>query len=377
MKLFNTLTLITAAATLTLSSCKKDDKEPTVEETPAAGPSYTIPTTYDFGTNTNFKTSAQRVNMAKELITYLRSTHTATAQVTILSSKMNEMYANSNSQFADAALNTSGINLRDKVSTSFSLNNELISYFNEAATVSSSTASASNGTAGKLLGPAPTTSAGVQSAWLVDAKGFEYKELVEKGIMGGLFYSEAMKILNKIENFDNATVVAGEGTAMEHAWDEAFGYFGVPVTFPTTTTSLSYWGSYCNSVNAAIGSNATIMNAWLKGRAAISNKDADGRDEAKKIVVATWEKIAAARFITYMKQAKTNIAVDGPRNHALSEGIGFIRAFRYNSAKTISDVDIALLASYIGDNLYNVSQSNIDLAINKVADIFKLDASKL
>jgi hypothetical protein len=279
--------------------------------------------------------------------------------------------------FADAGLNSSGISLKEKSDNNFGFQAEVEAVFAEAAATSQGTVAGSDGTAGKVLGPVPTTSNGTQAAYLFNAKGFEYKELVEKGAMGAIMYYQAATILKNIGSYDNSTVIAGQGTAQEHAWDEAFGYFGVPASFPTSTAGLSYWGSYCNSVNAAIGSNATIMNVWLKGRAAISNKDNAGRDAARDIVVSTWEKVGAARFITYMKQAKTNFANNGLRNHALSEGVGFIKAFRYNPAKTISDTDINSLLTIIGDNLYQVSQAKIDEAIGKVATIFSLDASKL
>lgn len=378
MKKNSYLSLIAIAVLLSVSSCKKDKTEPEPEPTPAPAPAYTVPTTYNF-TSADLKTSTQRLAMFRELITYIRSTHTATANVTINAANMQNMYQNSGSPFADAGslgLNASGISLKEKTNNGTGMVNELEAIFAEAASTSQSTVGASDGVAGKLLGPAPTTTNGTQAAYLVNSKGFEYKELVEKGGMGAIIYSEAMTILKNIGTLDNATVVNGL-TAQERAWDEAFAYFGVPVAFPTSTTGLLYWGSYCNSVNGALGSNQTIMNAWLKGRAAISNKDNAGRDAARDIVVTTWEKIGAARFITYLKQAKTNFSNDGARNHSLSEGVGFIRAFKYNPAKKITDSEIGELMGYIGNNLYQVSQTNLDAAISKMASIFSLDAGKL
>lgn len=381
MKRINPVLLAALSTLVVFTSCKKDKKDPEPEtpiETPA--PSYTIPTTYAFGTNMSLQSSNQRVAMFRELITYLRSTHTATANVVISAQKMKDMFSNTGSPFADAGnlgLNASGISIKEKTDGTYGAVQELEAIFTEVAGVSSTTVSGSNGTAGKVLGPVPTTSGAVQAAYLMTSKGFEYKELVEKGAMGAFLYSEATTLLKNIGNYDNSTVVAGKGTAMEQAWDQAFGYFAVPVSFPTTTTGVAYWGSYCNAVNGALGTNATIMNAWLKGRAAISNKDNAARDAARDIVVATWEKVGAARFITYMKQAKTNFANDGARNHSLSEGVGFIRAFKYNPAKTISDADIAILMGYIGSNLYEVTESNIDASIAKMAAVFSLDATKL
>jgi hypothetical protein len=371
MKIKSILSISAAAAAL-LVSCKKEVPEPVIPPIPNT---YTVPATYDFGASTSFTVSAQRLNMQKELITYLRSAHNATTNVTLDAQKLQNFFANTGSPFADASLNTSGTSIKEKTSNTFGMVGEIQNWLDEAAATSAGGAEAKDGVAGKMLGPVPSNSTATRSSWLLNASGFEYKELVEKGLMGAMQYAEAMRLLKNIGSFEHNN--AAEGSAMERAWDEAFGYFGVPASFPTTTTGLSYWGNYCNSVNAAIGSNATIMNAFLKGRAAITNKDNAGRDEARDIVVATWEKVGAAKLIAYLKQAKTNFAVDGLRSHALSEGYGFIRAFRYNDAKKITEADIVTLENLIGDNLYQVSITNIDLAIEKVSTVFGIDATKL
>jgi hypothetical protein len=355
------------------ASCKKDPVEP--ETPPAETPSYTVPATYDFGTSVNYKTSETRISMLKEFITYIRSTHTSTAHVNLEQSKLYAYYENTGSPFASAELNSSGINLKDKVSNTYGQLSEMNIWLPEAAAASQTTVEASKGAAGKVLGPVPAT--GIRSAWLINGYGFEFKELVEKGIMGSVMYNEAMQRMKLIDGYDNATTLDGGGTAMERAWDEAFGYFGVPVSFPTTTTGLSYWGNYCNSVNPAIGSNKTIMDAFLKGRAAISNKDYAVRDAQRDIVVSTWDMVAAAKLIAYLKQGKTNIAETGLRSHALSEAYGFIRAFRYNHAKKISDADINTLLDLLGNNLYDVTADKLTQAINLVAGVYGIDANKL
>jgi hypothetical protein len=358
---------------LLTTSCKKDTVEPE-EETPApSGPTYNIPTTYNF-TSADFTSSTQRLSMLGEMITYIRSTHTTTqtTQPTILAQKLKDMYGNANNQFTLSTLNTSGIQLKDKTDNTFSFQTILEASFDDAEPASNTAAtnptvsSASNGVKGKLV-----TST---RAILVDANGLEYKELAEKGLMGSVLYYQAMTILKNIATYDNVTKVNGI-TAQEKAWDEAFGYFGVPVDFPTNTTGLKYWGSYCNSVNVAIGSNSTIMDAFLKGRAAVSNGDAARRDSNRDLVMATWEKVVAAKCISYLKGAKNNLSDISTLHHNLSEGYGFIKAFKYNPSKTISDPDIALLEGYLGTNFYNLVPSNLDNAINKLAAVFNLNAS--
>jgi Domain of unknown function (DUF4856) len=374
MKKFTYLSVLAVTTLLTFSSCKKDTKEPEPEPTPEPTPAYTIPTTYDFANASSTVTSSQRISMLGELTTYLRSTHTTTAatQPTISAQKLKDMYANANNQFATTTLNSSGIQLKDKTGNGFSFATTLDASFDDAEPASITSAlnptitTASNGVKGKLISPA--------RAILVDANGFEYKEVAEKGIMGAVFYYQATTLLSTIGSLDNSTLINGS-TAQEKAWDEAFGYFGVPIAFPTNTVGLKNWGSYCNSVNVAIGSNATIMNAFLKGRAAIVNKDNAGRDAARDIVIATWEKVAAAKCISYLKGAKTNLSDQATLHHNLSEGFGFVTSFQYNPSKTISNADINLLLSYFGTNLYNLQTTNLDLAISKLETVFGLNAA--
>jgi len=355
-----------------LVSCKKETQ--TTEETPDNTPTYTVPTTYAFGANSNYTLATAHINMTKELVGYVRSTHNVTTQIILDVNKLKGMFLNTAGSFTESALSNAPFSLSSKMSDAYGFKSSFETTLSEIATVSQSTLTASDGTAGKLVG---NNSAGTQSAWLVDKDGFEYKEIVEKGIMGSLFYSEAMQLLKNIENYDNTTVTAGEGTSMEHAWDLAFGYFGVPVSFPTTTTGLSYWGNYCNSVNAAIGSNATMMNAFLKGRAAISAKDMAVVRDMKTILITNWEKLAAAKLINYLKGAKTNFALDGQRIHNLSEAQGFIKSFRYNSSKLITDTQIDQQLQLLGNNLYKITSTNIDQLISNLSSIYSLDASKL
>jgi hypothetical protein len=368
------ITAFAALVSLVAVSCKKKDKEDDIIENPT---SYEVPTTYNF-TTIDTVGPKQAIAMLGELLTYVRKTHVITNAFTLDAQKLRDYYANTNSPFGVPSLNTSTLNLKDKTSATYGLPAELDAAFSDAVTASINanvdydSTTAKDGHAGKLV-------KGTRYI-LVDANGVEYKEYIEKGIMGAVFYSQATTLLNTIDKFDNTTIENGL-TAQERAWDQAFAYFGVPVDFPSNTKGLKNWGSYCNAVNGAIGSNATIMNAWLKGRAAISNKDNAARNEARDIVVRTWEKVCAARFITYAKGAKTNIADIAAFSHGLSEAVGFIRAFKYNSAKTISDGDINTLLGYFQTagvvNLYKVTPTNLDNAIAKMAAVFGLDASKL
>lgn len=367
------LPAIALVAFASFSSCKKDKTEPQVEPEAPTTPAYTIPTTYNFS-NADFTSSKQQIDMLSELTTYLRSTHTSSAatQPTLSAQKLQDMYQNINNAFSSNALNTCGIQLKTKTGNQFSFQAALEANYNDAQSASIFAAAnptlntASNGFKGKLISSTRSI--------LVDANGFEYKEYTEKGIMGAVFYYQATTLISTIGTLDNTQLVDGR-TAQEKAWDEAFGYFGVPVAFPTNTVGLKNWGSYCNSVNVAIGSNADIMNAFLKGRAAISNKDDANRTAAGTTVIKTWEKVGAAKCISYLKGAKNNLSDKATLHHNLSEGYGFVVAFQYNPVKTISDADIATLLGYFGTNLHNLNVANIDLAIAKLESVFSLNAA--
>ena len=109
---------------------------------------------------------------------------------------------------------------------------------------------------------------------MIGGDGLDHAQLIEKGLMGACLYYQATSVYfgDDRMNVDNEMVEVGEGTEMEHHWDEAFGYFGVPKDFPTSTDGLFFWGSYSNQRNGILESNQKLMDAFLKGRAAISAK---------------------------------------------------------------------------------------------------------
>ena len=357
------LPILFSAMVIMASSCKKED---TPEPTPVT-PGYTVPTTYNF-TNVNYTGQKQRIAMMDELSAYMRTGNTAG---TVLDAqKMKDMYANAGNPFNDSTLNTSGKQLKNKT---FSLDQSMFeAFFDSLAVASQATGAGSNGTAGVVVGSSDPT-----KKYLCSANGIEYNQLVTKGLMGAVFYYQATShYLENIATSDNVTVTTGEGTTMEHHWDEAFGYFGVPVDFPTTLTGLKYWGSYSNQRNAVLSTNTTIMNAWLKGRAAISNSDYTARDEAKTTIRDNWEKICAGSAIHYINAAKTHLTDDALRNHELSECLGFIMSLKYSTVKKITDTQLAQVQAYIGTNLYNVTTADLDNAKDLLSTVYGLDSVK-
>lgn len=345
-----------------IHSCKPEDDD--------NEPKYEIPTTYNFS-NVNYTGQTQRLDMLGEMTSYMKTANTP--GTTLDAQKLKDMFANTNNQFTGTGLNDSGKQLKNKC---FAPDVALFeSYFDAIALASQSTVAGSNGVSGVV-----TSTTDPSKKYLFNENGFEYTQLIEKGLMGAVFYYQAVSVYlsdDKVgDAVDNTTVTPGQGTPMEHHWDEAFGYFGVPIDFPANTTGIRYWGKYCNDRNGLLNTNAVIMNAFIKGRAAISNKDMATKNEQIPLIRDNWEKVSVATAIHYLNDAKAAIADDAIRNHALSEAVAFIKALKYNPTKKITDAQIDEALGYIGSNLYNVTLSNLDNARNLLSGIYGMNNIK-
>ena len=324
---------------------------------------YEVPTSYNFE-NVSYSGQTDRLNMLEEMTTYMKTANTM--GTTLDAQVLRDMFENANDPFSFTAEKQ----LKDKCIISAVATIE--SYFDKIALASQSTVAGSNGVAGVV-------SNGIKS-YLCDENGIEYTQLIEKGLMAAVFYYQATAVYlgeGKIgPDVDNETVEAGKGTDMEHHWDEAFGYLGVPTDFPANTDDARFYGKYCNSRDAVLGTNSALMNAFLKGRAAISNNDMVTKDIAVTLVRDTWERVIAATAISYINGGKADIADDALRNHQLSEAIAFVTALRYNPTKKISDTDIQAVLDYIGTNLYEVTITGLDNARDLLSAVYKMDAVK-
>jgi len=333
------LSLVGAVA---ITSCKEDDDtvKPSTEI-----PSYTVPATYTF-TGVDYSASTNRVKMAVELNSYLGS-----ATTTILvQAKADNLFNNTNAPFANTALNTSGVNLVEKTAD-VSVYKGFIDQ--QVINSSSNATAASNGTAGFV--PRGT------GKILVGPQGLEYNQAVAKGMMGSLFFKEAMLILANVKNQDNATQANG-ATAMEHKWDEAFGYLAVPMDYDTAKVYAStdankplLWGGYLRERGRAIKSGGIIFEAFRKGRAAIGAKDYAVRDQQIKTIQENWERLAGAAALAYVTSPMASSADLGTRFHALSEGYGFVLSLKFRAAGSkLSETDYQRLVTIMNTNFYTL-----------------------
>jgi hypothetical protein len=333
-------------AITTIYSCKKDDPDTKT---------YDVPTTYNFD-SVDYSGQTARLDMLGELSTAMKTGNTKGTSVSATTLK--DMYANTNSPFTGTGLNTSGKKLKDK--TFLSEQTVLEGYMDALAAASQSAVDGADGTAG------------VVGTYLCDANGIEHIQWIEKGIFGSVFFYQIAEVyLN--DSKIGASVAKKD---RQHHWDEAFGYYGVPKDFPTNKTGIRYLGKYGNDRDALLGINATIMNAFLKGRAAINNDDNAEVTKQATIIKETIEKVLASTAIKYLNDATKGFGTDATRNHTLSEAIAFIRALKFNSSKKISDTQLADVLSKLGTNNWNITQQNITDARNSLSTIYGLDAVK-
>ena len=347
-------------ASVLFCSCKKDNNK------------YEIPTSYSFD-NVNYAGQTNRLAMLFELGTYAKSGNALNAAV-LDGQKMKNMFNNLYNPFSDSTLNTNGKMLADKTVSSEAPIFEQLMDSLAAASLFCSNNSPSQGNPGVM-----TNSSGTKS-YLVNANGVELAQLIEKGLMGACFYYQATAVYlgeGKM-NVDNITVVPGEGTAMEHHWDEAFGYLGVPTDFPANKNGLLFWGKYLNDRESKIGQNATLMNAFLAGRAAISNDNLGERDVKITTIRRSWEQVCAATAIAYLNDAIAAFGVDdAEKHHALSEAYAFVYALKFGGDATIPTSSADLILTALGGstdllqlNFYNTALSQIQNAKDALVAAF-------
>ncbi len=337
---------------------KKDDgscKYATVEEA-----AYTTPSTYSFldanGNSTvSYDGQTERLNQLEELITLVKTGSTTTLNAQVLKDMFANVGGNGNGYFSF----TSSKQLKDKC---FVLDQALIeSYLDAAALASQSNGvQAADGQAGVL-----TTGS---STYFFDENGYDMKELIEKTIMGGVFMYQALDVYlgDAKMSVDNTTAVDPANgsyyTAMQHHWDESFGYLGVPVDFPSTLSNR-FWGKYVNSQNATLNSNADLMNNYLKGRAALGAGVYTDRDAAIHAIRKEWEEVSAYQAMSYINSAIGHFGSDDAKYlHALTEAYGFAWNLRYapESTRRMSATEHTALMAMFNTNLWQMTVADLN-----------------
>ena len=230
--------------------------------------------------------------------------------------------------------------------------------------------------------------------------GLDLGQMAQKVMWGAISYWQGTsKYMSKIPGDDN-TMQDGDDvyTAMEHHWDESFGYFGAARDYNTGYSddddrksgpyydsngdgNIDFKSEYNSgwSVTAAKRDVVTasddydftgaIMNAYLNGRTLIYNQ-APIEDilVQRDLILTNWEKVVAAVSIHYINDTMSDLAAlitaadsSLAYNNLPAEGDGYkylvhwaeMRAYAhgliYNDFKAISDDNIATVFGYMGN----------------------------
>lgn len=390
--------------TTLLFSCDSDNDD--------VSPTIQAPATYNFERNgqstVSFSGQTTRIQMGEELIRKMKD-------FSALESQLVEMYRNETLTGGDAnpfesqELNEAGKSIKSKVASSadfFAANASEGSLIkNEFETWISAQVNevfpnentiATPGFAGQIADGSSTR--------YVNSQGLEYNQMVNKSLIGGLMLDQIVNNYlsvskldegNNRDNNSNETLAEGQSyTAMEHFWDEAFGYvYGnatdASIALTTTGSDDSFLNEYIGRVESDTdfaGVAQEIYDAFKLGRAAIVVKDYTTRDQQAEILQEKLSEIIGIRAVYYLQQGKnalpddrSNTALYGSAFHDLSEGYGFIYSLRFTRQPgtnqpyfTKSEVD-GFISQLLGDGphgLWDVETATLDDLSEKIAAKF-------
>ena len=390
---YNSIKLFMVSLIMMANVSCNNDTDPIAEEVIA-------PETYLFqrgGESTvSYGGQTTRIEMGGEFVSALKET---SETETSLNAKFAHTEGENN--FSEATLNASSKSVRSKVaaSTDFYASNTTDATAIKADFDSWISAQvndvfpnwntdASAGVAGKIQ------EAGGGSLRYVSAKGIEYNQLINKGLIGALMVDQILNnylspaVLDAASNVaDNDAESLNDGknyTTMEHKWDEAFGYlYGkeVDITAPTLNND-SFLNKYLSRVEGDTdfaGIAEEIYNAFKLGRAAIVAKDYSTRNVQAEFLREKISEIVGIRAVYYLQQGKNNLPTDkGGAFHDLSEGIGFIYSLQFTrmpnsiaSYFTKSEVDGFMETLQNGNGFWDLSSETLDEMSATIAAKFK------
>jgi hypothetical protein len=239
--------------------------------------------------------------------------------------------------------------------------------------------------------------------WFVAPTGLDYQQLLQKFLLGAVNYSQgADDYLDDASdnglNSDNTRPDDGDPyTALEHAWDEGFGYWGgsrnyLEYTDDEIATSdgrpeyvngyndfdgdeaidLKSEINFAASVNAGkrdrgaaglgvegIDFTEQTVTAFLTGRAiitfadgALSDEDFALLQEQRDIAVDGWERAIAATAIHYFNDTLQDMLADeysyDDHTKHWGELKGFLLSLQFNPRSQVSDEDLTDIHALVG-----------------------------
>jgi hypothetical protein len=321
----------------------------------------TAPDTYEFTRNGEstvaYPGQTDRLNMVEEMKSYIATAHSGEV---ISKQALLDMYENTDGDGGGHFPFTSDRQLKNKTFAPDRDNNLFEGFFAAAEAASengNNGVRAENGVAGLM----EREESG--SDILVDEKGREFTQLVEKGLMGAVFYNQIFNVYLTDDRIgpdvENSEIEEGKNyTPKEHHFDEAYGYFDAPVDFESDwpesrADDLRFWNKYSNGSDEQLDFNDAIMDAYILGRTAIVNDNQNELNQQVEVLYEELELLAAATAVHYINGtiSHLNNSNRGEAHHTLSEAWAFVNALKYSPNRKIGDDQInQILNSDFGDN---------------------------
>ena len=246
---------------------------------------------------------------------------------------------------------------------------------------------------------------GTPMAYTTD-DGVDMSQMINKVLIGAVPYYQATGVyLGGLLERDNSEARDGTDpyTSMEHAWDEAFGYFGAArdysrysdeqlagkvddFTFDSNGDgSIDFKSEYNFGLSRNAGKRdkggsgvdftQEIFNAFLAGRTAITNQGTVAEISAHRQAAANgMEKVIAATVVHYINDTLSDMSALGTADENIpnlnkhwAEMKGYTVALQYNPFRLITDGQLAELHGIMGkapiyekpgSNAYNTQVAN-------------------
>jgi len=294
----------------------------------------------------------------------------------VSNTKLKAMFTNTGNYFTDTTfsgikynLNTSGMNLAAATVSGAAV--VLNNLFDSIGVASQTGKTAANGQAGVS-----------DRKTLLSANGLYMRQFFTKLMMGAFIGHQICDVYLSDSLNSNISLAA-----KAHAWDQAFYLWAVPVNFPASRTGVKYWGSYTSQIDSGIAkpvvnltginANPTLMNAFLKGRAALAHNDLNTAKAQAAIIIPFFETMEAAAALHETNEAKGNLSVAASAVAGnLSESIGFWTGLNFNNTKKISATNYNAVLALYGTNFWNITPAGIQAIQDKISSIYGWDAVK-
>lgn len=370
------LVLPALAISLVLSSCDISDSN---DDDSSIQP----PDTYEFSrdgeSTVAYPGQNDRLDMVEEMKAYIATAHGGDI---ISEQALNDMFENTNGDGGGNFSFTSDRDLKSKTFAPDLDNNLFTDIFADAAAASENGSNgirAQDGVAGLLEREENGKDI------LVDERGREFTQLVEKGLMGAVFYNQIFNVYLTDDRIgpdvENSETEEGANyTAKEHHFDEAYGYFNAPADFESDwpesrNDELRFWSDYSNGSDEQLGFNDKVMGAFILGRTAIVNGNQDELNNQVDVLYEELELISAATAVHYINStiSQLNSGNTGEAFHALSEAWAFVNALKYSPNRKITNDQIdQILNTDFGENgnFWNVESSGLNNAKSTLVETY-------